>query len=114
MVSEKFWPILHIVNITMDKEKKKAWLRELEEINQTIQVENTELRRLLQESEEENRKLWLQLQDMEEKVGEFSTMEAEIPSKTTTTCGHVKYTSYGSFHEFFYGRTYCQRIEDAL
>jgi hypothetical protein len=41
----------------MGKEKKQAWLRELEEINQTIQAENVELRRLLQESEEEKRKL---------------------------------------------------------
>jgi hypothetical protein len=41
----------------MRKAKKQAWLRELEEINQTIQEENVELRRLLQESEEEKIKL---------------------------------------------------------
>jgi hypothetical protein len=41
----------------MGKEKKKAWIHELEEINQTIQAKNTELRRLLQESEEEKRKI---------------------------------------------------------
>jgi hypothetical protein len=57
----------------MGKEKKQAWLRELEEIKQTIQEKNIELRRLLQESEEEKRKLQLQLHTMEEKVGECST-----------------------------------------
>jgi hypothetical protein len=41
----------------MDKVKKKAWICELEEINQTIRAENVELRRLLQESEEEKSKL---------------------------------------------------------
>jgi hypothetical protein len=41
----------------MGKEKKQAWLRDIEEINQTIQVENVELRRFLQEPKEENRKL---------------------------------------------------------
>jgi hypothetical protein len=48
VVSEQVWPILKIVNIIMGKENKKAWLRELEEINQTIQAEYVGLRRLLQ------------------------------------------------------------------
>jgi hypothetical protein len=30
------------VNIIISKEKKQAWLHELEEINQTIQAENIE------------------------------------------------------------------------
>jgi hypothetical protein len=99
----------------MGKEKKQAWLHELEEINQTIQAENIELRRLLQESEEEKRKLRLQLQAMEEQVGECSTTgEAESPSKTRPTCGHGRYTSYGSCHENVDTCTYCQIIEDAL
>jgi hypothetical protein len=37
--------------------EEQEWLRELEEINQTIQTKNVELRRLLQESDEEKRKL---------------------------------------------------------
>jgi hypothetical protein len=58
----------------MGKAKKQAWLRELEEINQIIQAENTELRRLFQEFEEEKSKLRMQLQVMEHKVGEcFAT-----------------------------------------
>jgi hypothetical protein len=43
----------------MDKEKKKEWLCELEEINQTIQAENIQLSRLLQEFEEEKNKIRL-------------------------------------------------------
>jgi hypothetical protein len=38
---------------------KSAWIRELEEINQTIQEEHAKLRRSLQESKEEKRKLQL-------------------------------------------------------
>jgi len=48
----------------MGKATENAWLHELEEINQTIQAENVELRRLLPESEEEKSKLRLQLQAM--------------------------------------------------
>jgi hypothetical protein len=44
-------------------------------INQNIQEENIELRRLLQEFEEEKSKLWMQLQSMDEQVGEFSMTE---------------------------------------
>jgi hypothetical protein len=94
----------------MGKASKNAWLRELEEINQTIQAENVELRRLLQESEEEKRKLRLQLQAMEEQVGECSTTEAT----KSPSCGHGRYTSYGSCHDDVDSCTYCQMIEDAL
>jgi hypothetical protein len=31
-----------------------------------------------------------------------------------TTCGHGRYTSYGSCYENVDGCTYCQMIEDAL
>jgi hypothetical protein len=46
----------------MGKASKREWLQELEEINQSIQEENVELRRLLHISEDEKRKLQLQLQ----------------------------------------------------
>lgn len=42
-----------------------AWLQELEEINQSIQVENVELRRLLQEEKKEKQMLQHQLQAKE-------------------------------------------------
>ncbi|MCY6524831.1 hypothetical protein, partial [Actinobacillus pleuropneumoniae] len=42
------------------REQNDAWLQEHEEINQSIQAGNAELRRLLQKSEEE--KQWLQHQ----------------------------------------------------
>ena len=92
----------------MGKAKKQAWLRELEEFNHPIQVENVELRRLLQESEAEKRKLQLQLQAME------GTGEAKSPSKTRQTCGHGRYSSYGSCYENTDTCTYFQIIEDAL
>jgi hypothetical protein len=38
----------------MEKTSKNAWLKEIEEVNQCIQVENAELRRLLQVAEDEN------------------------------------------------------------
>jgi hypothetical protein len=50
----------------MGKGMKQVWLKELEEINQCIQVENAELRRLLQVAEEEKKILQLQLQVKEE------------------------------------------------
>ena len=87
----------------MRKKLENAWICEFEEINQTIQAENGELRRLLQESKEKKRKLWLQLQDMEEQVGECSTTK----EKKSPSCGHGRYTSYGSFHENVDGYTYC-------
>jgi hypothetical protein len=50
---------------------------------------------------------------MEEQAGECSMTEAaKNPSKTRPTCGHDRYTSYGSCHESVYGCTYCQIIED--
>jgi chromosome segregation ATPase len=99
----------------MGKEKKQAWLHELEEINQTIQAKNVELRRLLQEYEEEKSRLRMQLHAMEEQVGECSTTrEAESPSKTIQTCGHGRYTSYGSCHENVDSCTYFQMIDNSL
>jgi hypothetical protein len=41
----------------MGKASKNAWLRELEEINQSIQAKNVELREMLRDAEEENQRL---------------------------------------------------------
>jgi hypothetical protein len=62
---------------------KQARLQELEEINQCIQEENAELRRLLQFTKDEKQKLRLVLEKIVEKqVGECSTTkEVESPSK---------------------------------
>jgi len=58
----------------MEKTSKNAWLKEIEEVNQCIQVENAELRRLLQVAEDENYKLGLMLEKLvEEQVGECSS-----------------------------------------
>jgi hypothetical protein len=94
----------------MGKASKNAWLCELEEINQTIQAENVELRRLIQEFEGEKKKLWVQLQAMEDQVGECSMTEAT----KSPSYGHGKYTSYGSCHDDVDSCTYCWMIEDAL
>jgi hypothetical protein len=40
--------------------------------------------------------------------------ETKSPSKTRPTCGHDKYTSYGSCHENVDVCTYFQIIEDSL
>ena len=58
----------------MEKTSKNAWLKEIEEVNQCIQVENAELRMLLQVAEDENYKLGLMLEKLvEEQVGECSS-----------------------------------------
>jgi hypothetical protein len=100
----------------MGKGLKQVRLQELEEINQCIQAENAELRRILQVAEDEKNKLRLMLEKtVEEQVGECSTTEeAKSPSKIRPTCGHDMYISYGSCHESVDGCTYCQIIEDAL
>ena len=100
----------------MGKTLKNAWLNELEEINQCIQAKNEKIRRLLQVSQDKNHKLRLMLEKfVEEQVGECSTtQEAKSPSKTISTCGHGRYTNYGSCHENVDRYTYCQIIEDAL
>jgi hypothetical protein len=52
---------------------------------------------------------------MEEKFGEcFIIGEVKSPSKTRPTCGHGKYTIYGSFNENIDDYTYSQIIKDAL
>jgi hypothetical protein len=45
------------VECKMEKTPKKAWLNELQEINQSIQVENVELKKMLRDAEEENQRL---------------------------------------------------------
>jgi hypothetical protein len=45
------------VECKMEKTPKKAWLNELQEINQSIQAENVELKKMLRDAEEENQRL---------------------------------------------------------
>ena len=61
----------------MGKVKKQAWIYDLEEINQGIQAENAELRRLLATFEDENQRLQLLLHDLRgEQVGEISSVKS--------------------------------------
>jgi hypothetical protein len=63
---------------TMGEASKQEWLQELEEINQSIRVENVEFRRLLHISEDEKRKLQLQLQAKAIKVLECRRIKETI------------------------------------
>jgi hypothetical protein len=55
----------------MGKSSKREWIQELEEINQSIQAENVELKRLLHISKDEKRNLQLRLQAKDELLARF-------------------------------------------
>ena len=82
------------MGIIIGKAKKQAWLRGLEEINQTIQAKNAELRKLLAVSEDEKQRLQQLLHELRgEQVGESSS--AKSPHKTEneeicTFCPHLE------------------------
>ena len=58
--------------------KRQEWIHELEEINQTIQVENVELRRLWKTSKEEKHAMQNKFQYMKER---FQAVKLELKDK---------------------------------
>ncbi|GLJ40505.1 hypothetical protein SUGI_0835210 [Cryptomeria japonica] len=98
----------------MGKRLKRERLQELEEINQSIQAENVELRRLLEIAENEKQKLRLLLENaLVEKTRECSTIGETRSPKNKRACGHGKWTNYGSCHEDTNVCAFCQQLEDS-
>jgi (p)ppGpp synthase/HD superfamily hydrolase len=97
------------VEDNMGKALKNARLKKIEEINQCIQENNVDLRRLLQVVDDENQKQRLMLEkNVEEQVRDCSTTEeAKSISKIRPNCVHGRYTSYGSCCENVDSFTYC-------
>jgi len=63
-----------------------AWLHELEEINQTVKIENTELRRLLEEAEREKIRLLHQLEARDEALEKLQHNHLEVKSDSSISC----------------------------
>lgn len=63
-----------------------TWLQELEEINQSIEVNNSELRRLLQEVDKEKQSLQQQLQAQEEALEKLQHNKPEVKSDSSISC----------------------------
>ena len=62
----------------MGKASKNAWLKELEEINQTIEAENVETRRLLHVAKYDKQELQGSLQRLQERLQE---LQLELQAK---------------------------------
>ena len=82
----------------MGKGLKCARPQELEEINHSLLLENVELKRLLEDADDEKRKISLMLQEVvEEKIGESYATRSPSKTKHADICAffpHLKDTSY--------------------
>jgi len=70
----------------MKKAQNIAWIQEIKEIKQSIQVQNVELRRLLQEAEEEKQMLKHQLQAKGEALEDFHHNKPKIKCDSSISC----------------------------
>jgi predicted O-linked N-acetylglucosamine transferase (SPINDLY family) len=104
----------------MGKSLKLERLQELEEINQQIQKENSELRRLLRVFEDENQKLQLELQAKDElleniqKADKKDEEESIMSKRLSSTIDSQFFTEECSVSESPFSLSSHQKVDNSL